>query len=169
MLLKKELCFIRNYFLVFLDDIFLISMAKGKKKSNKAKNQPANTEQKSNKTQVNKNTQERKAPVAATKSGAKSSSVSKSTEKVKVAKERPEYHPILSKENLKWVGIGTIVLVVGYLLMIGGKSPDPNVFDEKKIYSFTRISLAPILICVGFGLQMYGILIKAPRTRRSEN
>ncbi len=84
--------------------------------------------------------------------------------KTKAAKTKTPYHDILDKENLKWIGIGAAVVVVGYLLMIGGKSPDPNVYDEKSLFSFVRISLAPILICLGFGLQMYGIMRKTPKS-----
>ncbi len=86
------------------------------------------------------------------------------TAKVKEPRTKVAYHDILGKENLKWVGVGTAVLVIGYLLMIGGKSPDPNVYDEKALFSFVRISLAPILICLGFALQMYGIMKGTPKS-----
>ncbi len=83
----------------------------------------------------------------------------------KAPKVKVPYTPLLEAANLRWIGIGTAVLLIGYLLMIGGKSPDPNVYDEKALFSFTRITLAPILICLGFGLQMYGILLKTPKSR----
>ncbi len=88
---------------------------------------------------------------------------SKKSTPSKAPKAKVPYRALLDKQNLKWIGIGAVVLLVGYLLMIGGKSEDPNVYDEKRLFSFVRISLAPILICIGFGLQMYGILLRTPK------
>ena len=56
--------------------------------------------------------------------------------------------------------IGIIVMALGLFLMAGGKSKDPNVFDPKEVYSFTRITLAPILILAGFVLEIFAIFRK---------
>lgn len=56
------------------------------------------------------------------------------------------------------MAIGLAVIIVGYVLMSGGKSKDPNVFDEKEIYSFTRITLAPILVLLGLAIEGYAIM-----------
>ena len=53
---------------------------------------------------------------------------------------------------------GGILILAGILLMIGGKSADPNVFDSKQVYSFQRITLAPILIIAGLVLEIYAIM-----------
>jgi len=53
---------------------------------------------------------------------------------------------------------GGILILAGILLMIGGKSADPNVFDSKQVYSFQRITLAPILIIAGLILEIYAIM-----------
>ncbi len=55
--------------------------------------------------------------------------------------------------------IGIAIIAVGFLLMSGGGSDDPNVFNEE-IYSFRRIRLAPILVITGFIIEVYAILTK---------
>lgn len=67
---------------------------------------------------------------------------------------------IFTKDNYMWMAIGAAVILLGFLLMIGGKSPDPNVFNEKEVYSFRRITLAPILIIAGLILEIYAIMKK---------
>ncbi len=53
--------------------------------------------------------------------------------------------------------IGLLITVLGFLLMVGGGSDDPNVFSED-IFSFRRITLAPFLVLLGYGVQIYSIL-----------
>ena len=67
---------------------------------------------------------------------------------------------LFTKDNYKWMLIGAVVLTLGFFLMAGGKSPDPNVFDDAAIYSFRRITLAPILIVGGFIIEIYAIIKK---------
>lgn len=67
---------------------------------------------------------------------------------------------IFDKENRMWMAIGGIVIILGFLLMIGGKSTDPNVFNKDEVYSFRRITLAPILIIAGIIIEIYGIMKK---------
>jgi hypothetical protein len=57
--------------------------------------------------------------------------------------------------------IGLILVLLGLLLMIGGKSKDPNVFDTSEVYSFRRITIAPILILGGLALEIVGIFKKS--------
>lgn len=63
------------------------------------------------------------------------------------------------RDNYLWVIIGLAFLLVGFLLMIGGGSDDPNVFNEA-IFSFRRLTLAPILVLIGFGVEIYAIMKK---------
>ena len=63
------------------------------------------------------------------------------------------------KENYRLLIIGLIVIIVGFLLMIGGGSDDPNVFSED-IFSFRRMTLAPILILAGYIIEIYAIMKK---------
>ena len=65
---------------------------------------------------------------------------------------------IFGKKNYKFLFIGLAFIVIGFILMSGGGSDDPNVFDES-IYSWRRIRLAPTLVLIGFGIQVYAILL----------
>lgn len=53
--------------------------------------------------------------------------------------------------------IGLVCMALGFILMSGGGSDDPNVFSDA-IFSWRRIRLAPALIIIGFGFQVYAIL-----------
>ena len=68
---------------------------------------------------------------------------------------------LFTRENYKWMLIGLAVMAVGFFLMAGGKSPDPNVFNDKDVYSTTRITIAPILIIAGLILEIFAIMRKA--------
>ncbi|MFO0415579.1 MAG: DUF3098 domain-containing protein [Bacteroidota bacterium] len=65
---------------------------------------------------------------------------------------------IFDAGNYKLMIGGGVLILAGILLMIGGKSADPNVFDTKEVYSFQRITLAPILIIAGLVLEIYAIM-----------
>lgn len=56
------------------------------------------------------------------------------------------------------MGIGLGVIALGFILMAGGGSDDPNVFNPD-IYSFRRIRLAPALVLLGFAIEVYAILL----------
>jgi len=56
--------------------------------------------------------------------------------------------------------LGVVIIAVGMLLMAGGKSNDPSVFNENEVYSFRRITLAPILIIAGLVIEIYAIFKK---------
>ena len=68
--------------------------------------------------------------------------------------------PMFGRENYIWMLAGLLVLALGFLLMAGGKSSDPNVFDPKEVYSTTRITIAPILIIAGFIIEIVAIMKK---------
>lgn len=61
------------------------------------------------------------------------------------------------KENYRLMLIGLAFIVLGFLLMIGGGSDDPKVFNPE-IFSFRRITLAPILILAGFVIEVFAIM-----------
>ena len=67
---------------------------------------------------------------------------------------------LFSKENYKWMAIGGITIILGMVLMSGGKNQDTNTFDPKVVYSFTRVTVAPILIVAGLLVELYAILLK---------
>ncbi|MDT8393715.1 MAG: DUF3098 domain-containing protein [Bacteroidales bacterium] len=63
------------------------------------------------------------------------------------------------KENYRLLLIGLFVIMLGFLLMIGGGSDDPNVFSED-IFSFRRMTLAPILVLAGYIIEIFAIMKK---------
>ncbi|PTM05716.1 MAG: DUF3098 domain-containing protein [Bacteroidetes bacterium] len=67
--------------------------------------------------------------------------------------------PLLEKRNYQIIIAGIILIAVGFILMSGGRSYDPEVFNPE-IYNFRRIRLAPTLIIIGLALQAYAILYR---------
>lgn len=64
------------------------------------------------------------------------------------------------KRNYMFMFIGIAIIALGFLLMSGGGSDDPNIFNEE-IYNFRRIRLAPALVIIGFAVEVYAILTKS--------
>jgi len=73
-------------------------------------------------------------------------------------KEASKSDFIFGKRNYKFMFIGIVFIALGLILMSGGGSDDPNVFNPE-IFNFRRIRLAPTLILIGFAIQIYAILI----------
>ena len=71
---------------------------------------------------------------------------------------------LFEKTNFTWMLIGVVVMALGFILMAGGKSPDPNVFDKSKVYSTTRITIAPIIILAGLVIEIIAIF-RQPKNR----
>ena len=69
----------------------------------------------------------------------------------------------LAKENYKLLLIGFAIIIIGFMLMIGGGSEDPTVFNED-IFSFRRITLAPMVVLFGFAFEIYAIM-KRPKEK----
>ena len=67
---------------------------------------------------------------------------------------------LFTKDNYMWMIAGIIVMAIGIILMAGGKSDDPNVFRHNEVYSTRRITIAPILILLGLGIEVYAIFKK---------
>ena len=83
-----------------------------------------------------------------------------------VAKEEKSKFMPFRKDNYILLLIGLAFIAIGFILMIGGSSPDVDVFDEG-VYSFRRITLSPILIVVGFVIEIYAIM-KQPKKENKE-
>lgn len=64
---------------------------------------------------------------------------------------------LFEKVNYKILLIGIAVIALGFILMSGGGSDDPNIFNED-VFSFRRIRLAPTTVLIGFGITIYAIL-----------
>lgn len=67
---------------------------------------------------------------------------------------------VFGRQTIIWVGAGLLLMVLGMILMAGGSMPSPDVWDDNLIYSFRRITLAPIVILSGLGVITYAILKK---------
>jgi membrane-bound ClpP family serine protease len=70
----------------------------------------------------------------------------------------------LRKENYILLVIGFVIVVIGFILMIGGGSEDPSVFNGKELFSFRRITLAPIVVLAGFIFEIWAIMKKPKRS-----
>jgi hypothetical protein len=80
----------------------------------------------------------------------------------------PIKHFGFQAENYKILLIGLAINVVGFLLMIGGGSDDPNKFDGEALFSTVRITIAPILILVGYGVILFSIMKKTKHQESPE-
>ena len=72
---------------------------------------------------------------------------------------------IFSKKNYGLMLIGLGVIVLGFILMIGGGSKDPDMFNPD-IFNFRRIRLAPALVLIGFGIEIFAILRSFKNTKK---
>ena len=71
--------------------------------------------------------------------------------------EKKKKQLLFNRDNYKAMIIGILFIILGFIIMSGGGSEDPNIFSDE-IYSFRRIRLAPALILIGFVIQIYAIL-----------
>ena len=65
---------------------------------------------------------------------------------------------LFEKVNYKILLIGLGIIALGFILMAGGGTEDPNTFDADALFSFRRIRLAPTLVLAGFGVTIYSIM-----------
>jgi len=77
-------------------------------------------------------------------------------------KRKEKNNFIFKKRNYKIMILGLVIIAVGFILMSGGGSEDPNIFSPD-IYNFRRIRLAPTLVLLGLGVQIYAILSTADK------
>ena len=77
---------------------------------------------------------------------------------MKETDQKPEF--LFDQVNYKFLLIGIAVIALGFILMMGGGSEDPKVFNEDALFSFTRIRIAPTTVLIGFGITIYSIFKK---------
>jgi hypothetical protein len=70
---------------------------------------------------------------------------------------------IFDSTNYLIMAIGIVVIIIGFGLMSGGGTSDVNVFPADDLYSFRRITLAPVVVMIGFGIEIFAIL-KRPKS-----
>lgn len=80
----------------------------------------------------------------------------------KKRKEEIKTEFVFERKNYKFMLIGIAFIVLGFILMTGGGSDDPNVFNPA-IYNWQRIRLAPAMVLLGFAIEVYAILLKPDR------
>ena len=76
----------------------------------------------------------------------------------KKRKDEAKTEFVFGRKNYKFMFIGLACIALGFILMSGGGSDDPNVFNDE-IFNFRRIRLAPMLVLIGFGIEIYAILL----------
>ncbi|MDG1518798.1 MAG: DUF3098 domain-containing protein [Flavobacteriales bacterium] len=67
---------------------------------------------------------------------------------------------VFEKKNYVMMAIGFAIVIIGFMLMAGGKSEDPNAFNPDEIFSHRRITLAPLMVLIGFAVVGFGIMLK---------
>ena len=70
-----------------------------------------------------------------------------------------------NKKNYTLLIIGLILIISGFLLMVGGGSDDPEVFSEA-LFGFRRLTLAPILILAGYFVEIFAIMYRPKQTNK---
>ncbi len=74
---------------------------------------------------------------------------------------------LFDRHKYTWLVIGLVVTALGFLLMIGGGSEDPAEFSDA-IFNFRRLTLAPLLVLAGYGIQIYAIMKKTTNLSEKE-
>lgn len=77
-------------------------------------------------------------------------------------KKTTSHEFLFERRNYVIMIIGLVVIAIGFALMAGGGSDDPNVFNEE-IYNFRRIRLAPSLVLIGLAIEIYAIIAKGKK------
>ena len=75
----------------------------------------------------------------------------------------------LTKTNYLLIVLGCIVITLGFILMSGGGTENPELFNEEELFSFRRITLAPFLTILGYMIVLFGVLKRAKRNTSSSS
>ena len=76
--------------------------------------------------------------------------------------QSPKKEFLFGKKNYRFLLLSLAIIAVGFIIMAGGGSEDPNVFNPE-IFNFRRIRLAPTIVLMGFGLAIYSILMPSKK------
>lgn len=85
--------------------------------------------------------------------------------KIHRAEQSPKKEFIFQRKNYMFMFIGLAFIILGFILMSGGGSDDPTVFNPD-IYNFRRIRLAPTLVLIGLGIEIYAILLNTHKNTK---
>ncbi len=103
------------------------------------------------------------------KKQAKRTNIKKQT--INKPKETPKQQHLefaLAKQNYIYLAIGFAVIILGFILMVGGGSTNPNEFNGEELFSFRRITLAPIIILLGFAFEIWAIMHKPKKSEKQQ-
>ena len=78
--------------------------------------------------------------------------------------ENPKKEFLFNKRNYRFLLLSIVLIAIGFIIMAGGGSEDPNVFNPE-IFNFRRIRLAPTIVLMGFGLAIYTILMPPKKSK----
>lgn len=78
--------------------------------------------------------------------------------------ENPKKEFLFNKRNYRFLLLSIALIAIGFIIMAGGGSEDPNVFNPE-IFNFRRIRLAPTVVLTGFGLAIYTILMPPKKNK----
>ena len=84
----------------------------------------------------------------------------KKTTVATVKKDSAGIGRLFDKSNYNLMLLGAAVMIIGFLLMAGGRSEDPTVFNKDEVYGFRRITIAPIVILAGLVIEIVAIFRK---------
>src|SRR5580700_10825454 len=82
----------------------------------------------------------------------------------KAAQPKKEYTFLFDRDNYILMAAGVLLIFIGFQLMSGRKSPDPHQFNYAEIYTFRRITLAPVVVILGFEVEVFAIMKKPKET-----
>lgn len=99
----------------------------------------------------------KKVVIADSKKGSSKPSPTTSRSASADARSSEQTTLLFGRENYMYMIGGVVLIFLSFLLMSGGSMPSPDVWDESIIYSFRRITLAPILLVAGLVLEIVGI------------
>ena len=85
--------------------------------------------------------------------------------KAKPGQQKSNSEFIFQRRNYLFMFIGLAFIALGFILMSGGGSDDPNVFNPD-IFNFRRIRLAPTLVLIGLGIEVYAILLNPHKKKK---
>ncbi|MDD3875900.1 MAG: DUF3098 domain-containing protein [Bacteroidales bacterium] len=85
--------------------------------------------------------------------------------KLKDSKSKVDF--VFNREKYILMLIGLGLIFIGFMLMIGGGTDNPNEFSNE-LFSFRRITLAPIIVLLGYGLEIYAIMKLPKKVKQSE-
>jgi len=78
------------------------------------------------------------------------------------AQSKPTF--AFEKRNFQLMLIGIGILILGYTLMTGGGSPDPNVFDEEALFGARRTTIPAFIVVVGYAFLIYAIMYRSKKS-----